>query len=79
MDRSKWNQLLGDLRVEIMERDLDPSWEMEADGEEKEIRLRDHQNRREGDWSTFHVDQADPESAQEQARGYALIAGFKED
>lgn len=64
-----------------MERDLDPSWEMEADWEKKEIRLRSHQNRPEGDWITFHVDQADPEdSARQQARSYALIAfGYKED
>lgn len=39
MDRETWDQLLGRLREELIKRGRDPELNLEANWEEKEIRL----------------------------------------
>lgn len=74
--------LLGRLRDQLVQRGRDPELSLQADWEEKEIRLPDERPGHDQEWLTFHMDQAGEESKspRERAADMLLIAlGAKDD
>lgn len=73
MDRETWNLLLGRLRQQLVERGRDPEFDLEADWEEKKIRLPNARAGDDREWLTFHMDAAEDDSERPEERALSMV------